>query len=104
MDRIQVEMRQVFDDLGYPQDEDLPELFNRVAQDSGFVSGDQVVRTYETLIQEADQNLDAAFDIRPSADIIVIGGPTGGYYVPGALDGSRPGAFYATNSSREPHF
>jgi uncharacterized protein (DUF885 family) len=104
LDRIQAEMRQVFDDLGYPQDEDLPELFNRVAQDSGFVSGDQVVRTYETLIQEADQNLDAAFDIRPSADIIVIGGPTGGYYVPGALDGSRPGAFYATNSSSEPHF
>jgi len=69
LDRIQAEMRQVFDDLGYPQDEDLPELFNRVAQDSGFVSGDQVVRTYETLIQEADQNLDAAFDIRTSADI-----------------------------------
>ena len=104
LDRIQAEMRQVFDDLGYPQDEDLPELFNRVAQDSGFVSGDQVVRTYETLIQEADQNLDAAFDLRPSADIIVIGGPTGGYYVPGALDGSRPGAFYATNSSSEPQF
>ncbi len=35
------------------------------------------------------------FDLKPKAKVIVIGGPTGGYYIPGAIDGSRPGAFYA---------
>jgi uncharacterized protein (DUF885 family) len=101
VERIRLEMRSIFDELGYPEDESLSELFHRVATDGGRVSGSQVIETYEALIEEADQNLDAAFDIRPSAEVIVIGGPTGGFYVPGALDGSRPGAFYANVSGSE---
>lgn len=95
LERIHAEMRAIFDGLGYPEDESLSELFHRAARDRGFVSGNQVVETYEALIGQADRNLDAAFDIRPDAEVIVIGGPTGGYYVAGSLDGSRPGAFYA---------
>lgn len=102
VERIHDEMRTLFDGLGYPEDESLSQLFDRVARDGGYVSGNQVVETYETLIEEADQNLDAAFDIRPVADVIVIGGSIGGFYVPGSLDGSRPGAFYANVGGSEP--
>lgn len=102
VERIHAEMRTIFDQLGYPEDESLSQLFDRVARDGGYVSGNLVVETYEALIEEADQNLDAAFDIRPAAEVIVIGGPIGGFYVPGSLDGSRPGAFYANVGGSEP--
>jgi uncharacterized protein (DUF885 family) len=95
VERIRAEMRSIFDELGYPEDESLAELFGRVAREGGFISGSEVIERYEALIEEADQNLDTAFDMRPSAEVIVIGGPIGGFYVPGAIDGSRPGAFYA---------
>lgn len=95
LERIHAEMRVLFDELGYPQDESLAQLYDRVAQDGGHVAGQQVLETYERLIAEADQNLDAAFDVRPRAEVIVIGDEYGGFYVPGAVDGSRPGAFYA---------
>ncbi|MFN2167212.1 MAG: DUF885 family protein, partial [Anaerolineae bacterium] len=64
LDRIHAEMQALFDELGYPQDEGLAALFNRVAADSGQAFGNQVVETYETIIQEADSRLDAAFDLR----------------------------------------
>ena len=93
--RIHAEMRAISDDLGYPQDETLSELFDRVAEDGGHVSGNDVIATYETLVAEADGNLGEAFDIRPQASLIVVQSPIKGMYVPAALDGSRPGAFHA---------
>ncbi|MCD4701978.1 MAG: DUF885 domain-containing protein [Candidatus Aegiribacteria sp.] len=101
LERIHDEMRILFDQLGYPRDESLAELFNRAAEDGGNVSGDHVVYTYETIIEDANRNLNDVFDIRPQADVIVIGGPIGDFYMPGAYDGSRPGAFYANVSSQE---
>ncbi|RLC72600.1 MAG: DUF885 domain-containing protein, partial [Chloroflexi bacterium] len=102
--RIQAEMRVLFDELGYPSDESLPALFDRVARDGGSLYGDEIVAGYEAIIEEMDQNLDAAFGLRPRADVIVIGGPTGGYYQPPAIDGSRPGAFYASDTGTRPKF
>lgn len=104
LDRIHAEMRTIFDQLGYPQDESLPELFTRVAADSGSYSGDEIVQGYEDIITEVDQNLSNAFTLRPSIGVIVIGGPTGGYYMPPAMDGSRPGMFYAQNTGIQPKF
>jgi uncharacterized protein (DUF885 family) len=95
LERIHGEMRTIFDDLGYPQDETLGELFRRAAADGGLISGPDVIATYETIIDEANQNLDAAFDIRPQADLVVVQSPIKGMYVSGAMDGSRPGAFHA---------
>lgn len=105
IERIHQEMRAIFDELGYPTGESLSDLFDRVAQDSGYISGSQMKETYESLIEQANQNLDAAFEVRPRAKVIVIGGATGGYYTPGSLDGSRPGAFYAdVSGAREPYY
>jgi uncharacterized protein (DUF885 family) len=105
LDRIHEEMRVLFDQLGYPEDEDLQKLFDRVADDGGFIRSSESVATYEQIIAETYEVLDQAFEITPQARVIVIGGPTGGYYSRGTLDGSRPGAFYAAISgSGEPYY
>jgi uncharacterized protein (DUF885 family) len=95
LERVHAEMRAIFDQLGYPQDASLPELIGRVVQDSGVLSGDDVAAAYEALIDEAEEKLGVAFDLRPTADVVVEAGPAGDYYNPPAIDGSRPGIFYA---------
>jgi uncharacterized protein (DUF885 family) len=102
--RIHAEMRIVFDQLGYPQNETLPELFARVTAEGGIIPAANVKSTYEAIIELAKQNVSDAFDIFPSADVIVIGGPFGGYYIGPSADGSRPGAFYAGTQNDEPWF
>ncbi|MFN2286233.1 MAG: DUF885 domain-containing protein [Anaerolineae bacterium] len=102
--RIQTEMRALFDKLGYPENESLPSLYNRVAKDSGDLQGEAILREYESIIEAAKEAIVPAFDLQPKADVIVIGVPNGGYYVHPAMDGSRPGAFYASNTGSEPRF
>jgi uncharacterized protein (DUF885 family) len=104
LDRIHAEMRRIFDRLGYPQNADLPSLFEKVANDSGMVPGSEMVSVFEGLISGADTRLSDAFDIRPKAKVIVVGADSGGYYVPPAVDGSRPGIFYATLRGSETKF
>ncbi|MBU6998197.1 MAG: DUF885 domain-containing protein [Theionarchaea archaeon] len=101
LERIHQEMRIIFDELGYPSDESLSDLFQRVSRDSGSISGSDVAEMYQTLIEEAEQNLDPVFDIAHTADVIVVAGSEGDYYMSGSLDGSRPGAFYANVTGRE---
>jgi uncharacterized protein (DUF885 family) len=102
--RIQAEMRLIFDQLGYPAEEGLPMLFDRVEQDGGTLYGDEIVTGYEAIIADAKVRAAQVLDLQPRADVIVIPGPTGGYYVGPAVDGSRPGAFYAAVSGSEPRF
>jgi len=104
LDEIHAEMRLLFDQLGYPADESIPELYDRATTDSGVLSGEEIVRGYEELISAADQRMGEAFDLRPSASVMVMGVPQGGYYTFPALDGSRPGIFYATNQGFQPKF
>jgi len=104
LERIHAEMRTIFDELGYPQDENLPQLYGRVVNDSGTYSGDDIVRGYENIITNVDQNISTAFDLRPRIGVIVVGGPTGGYYMPPAVDGSRPGMFYAQDTGVQPKY
>jgi uncharacterized protein (DUF885 family)/Tol biopolymer transport system component len=95
LERIQAEMRALFDQLGYPQDAPIPELYARLAREGGSVSGSRVAETYEAILEAAERDLGAAFDTRPQAELIVVAGSEGDYYVSASLDGSRPGAFYA---------
>jgi len=104
LERIHAEMRTFFDQLGYPQDKSLPVLFSRVAADSGSLFGDDIVSGYEEIITAVDKNISSAFDLRPNIGVIVIGGPTGGYYNPPAIDGSRPGMFYAQDTGIVPKY
>ncbi|MGC1122154.1 MAG: DUF885 domain-containing protein [Candidatus Methanofastidiosia archaeon] len=104
VDHIQQEMREAFDQLGYPQDASISSLIERAITEGGFIntynqSGkDEVIHTYEDILDEVNQRLDEVFDVRPKAELIVVGetgyGGGGGYYVQASLDGSRPGAFH----------
>ncbi len=104
VDRIKKEMRSVFDELGYPEDENLSDLVNRAISDGGFIDTytqagkDEVVSTYEEILDEVSQRLNTVFVVHPEAELIVVGEPSfgggGGYYVGASLDGSRPGAFH----------
>jgi uncharacterized protein (DUF885 family) len=102
--RIQAEMRVLFDKLGYPEDESLPSLYDRVAKDSGYLQGEAILREYETIIEVVKQGIAPVFDLQPKANVEVIGVPNGGYYLHPAADGSRPGAFYVSNTGSEPRF
>ena len=95
LDRIQAEIRAIANQLGYPEGESLTELYNRVAKDGGYVTSADVIESYESIIYEADQNLDAAFNIRPQAELIVIRSSIKGMYVNASLDGTRPATFHA---------
>ena len=102
LERIHSEMNEIFSELGYPDSTSLSNLYAMAAQDSGFVNGGQMPQTYEAIIQQAEDNLNTAFDLHPKAKLVVIGGPAGDYYSPGSLDGSRPGAFFASTTSGSP--
>jgi uncharacterized protein (DUF885 family) len=60
------------------------------------VAAADVVSTYQQIIDDAWGRLDQAFDLKPSTRVVAIGVPSGGFYVEASLDGTRPGAFYAT--------
>jgi uncharacterized protein (DUF885 family) len=95
LERIHAEMRVVFKQLGFPEDVTIVQAYDRAAQNGGHIPGNEVINTYEALIARADKNLEAAFDIRPEAELVVIPDQYGDFYFSGSFDGSRPGAFYA---------
>lgn len=98
--RIQSEMRAVFDDLGYPQDRSVGEMIQRAIGEGGVYDSSQVVAAYEAILADIDQRVEAVFDVRPRASVVVVGEQGfGGYYTPGTADGSRPAAFHATVGS-----
>ncbi len=96
--RIKQEMRVHFDVLGYPQNESIAQLYARVDRDGGTVKGSDAVDFYEGIIERAYVELPLYFNRLPEQDVIVIGGESGGFYIAGSDDGTRPGAFYAYTS------
>lgn len=103
VDRLQAELRALFDSLGYPQEVTTVDLLRRAAADAGFLNGStaagkqEAVEAWEALIDEMDPLLEPYFSRKPVADVIVIPEQygSGGYYVAGSVDGSRPGSFHA---------
>lgn len=93
--RLQAELRTRFTQLGYPADEALTTSLARAAEEGGYVQGPEILQAYEQALQEAQTASAPAFDHQPAASVIIKADPVGGYYIPPALDGSRPGAFYA---------
>jgi uncharacterized protein (DUF885 family) len=99
--RIHAEMRALFDQLGYPRNETLGELYARVEIDGGIIPAASVKSTYEDIVAATELVIDQAFDIFPSASVIVADDPSGGFYIGPSFDGSRPGAFYAGTENDE---
>ena len=101
LERIKMEMRQSFRELGYPEGEDFPALYQRVIQESGVLEGDDIAIRYETILEEAALNVDEYFDLLPQQELEVIVGDEGTYYMAGSLDGQRPGRFYINTTGTE---
>ena len=105
VERIREEMRLALIENEYPEDASLSENFQLAVDVSGYydVNSSSGVAAYissiEQMIAEADLRVDELFDLRPRAEVVVLGGPMGGYYVPGAADGSRPGSYHVSTSS-----
>jgi uncharacterized protein (DUF885 family) len=104
VERVHTEMRPLFAELGYPEDESIPDLINRLTNDSGVYYSQNAVDAYEEAIRGAEERLPEAFDILPKAKVSVVGGPDGDYYVQPAYDGTRPGIFYASTNGETPKF
>ena len=104
LQRIRFQMHLIFDQLGYPQNETLQQLFARVATDGGIIPAADTLAMFEALIDAAEQNLDEAFDIFPAADVVVIPDAFGGFYIGPSFDGTRPGAFYAGTMNDLPYY
>jgi uncharacterized protein (DUF885 family) len=102
--RIHAEMDLILDQLGYAPDLSRAQRFALAAQDGGIVPASEVKSTYEAIIADAESRLGEAFDIFPSADVVVLDDPFGGFYIGPSFDGARPGAFYAGTSVDEPYY
>jgi uncharacterized protein (DUF885 family) len=102
LDRITAEIKQTFQDRGYDENLDIPTSYNRMISDSGTLSGSAIADEFRRILAEAEANLDDYFDLRPSTPLEVVGGEVGAFYSPGALDGSRPGQFYARTVGVQP--
>ncbi|HBP16142.1 MAG TPA: DUF885 domain-containing protein [Gammaproteobacteria bacterium] len=108
VDRITRRMREILNGLGYPTAESVGVLMNSLNEESRFLYRDTpnrkdiVVGDYSAIVAETKEAVGSAFRQLPRADVVVRAVPeysektaAGGYYMSPALDGSRPGVFYA---------
>ncbi len=103
LERIHSEMRLLFDEIAYDSTDSISNLYARLRESGEIIPASEVVATFEGLIEDAYPAIETAFSRIPEAEVVVIGDNFGGYYIPGALDGTRPDAFYARVANR-PYF
>jgi len=108
VDRIQAEMMEIFEAEGVDVSQGYTAAMEEYSSRPEFYYEDsdegrqQILDDYQTMLDEFDTQLDDAFRIRPKAGMEVVRIPEfkektspGGYYQQPALDGSRPGRFFA---------
>jgi uncharacterized protein (DUF885 family) len=106
--RIQAEMLEIFASEGIDVSQGYMEAMDAYSSLPEFYYDDndegraQILEDYQVMLDEFDANLDTAFNIRPKAGMEVVRVPEfmektapGAYYEQPAIDGSRPGRFYA---------
>lgn len=106
--RIQTQMLALFAEGGYDTSIPFAELINAYAAEDRHYYPDtdegrqQILKDYTAMIEEIDAGIADQFNMRPKAPVEVVRVPVfieqgapGGYYDSPALDGSRPGRFYA---------
>jgi uncharacterized protein (DUF885 family)/pimeloyl-ACP methyl ester carboxylesterase len=106
VERIHQEMRDTLVAMGYPEDAPLSELMQQAVDDFGYYDistsngQEEYVSEIERVIEEADRRAADVFDLKPGYGVVVIPGEYGGYYSPGAPDGSRPGSYHVSLRGR----
>ncbi|AVV83030.1 DUF885 domain-containing protein [Shewanella putrefaciens] len=106
--RIQSEIMTILADEGYDVEQGFSVAIEALAADPKFYYEDsdagraQILVDYQSILDEINAGLDGAFRIRPEAGMEVVRIPEfkektapGAYYQQPAIDGSRPGRFYA---------
>ncbi|QDP03011.1 DUF885 domain-containing protein [Thalassotalea sp. PS06] len=106
--RIQGEMMEIFAELGVDTSNGYTAAMAEFSAQDKFYYEDsdegraQILADYQTILDEIDAGIDSAFNIRPKAGMEVVRIPEfkektspGAYYQQPALDGSRPGRFFA---------
>lgn len=108
VERLQTDMLNILEQEGYDISQGFTAAMKQVSDDPKFYYPDtdegreQILKDYQAMIDEIDQGIDAAFNIRPKMGVEVKRIPEfkektspGAYYQGPALDGSRPGRFFA---------
>jgi uncharacterized protein (DUF885 family) len=106
--RITAEMRTILQAQRVPGADSVGPTMARLGEEARFLYPDteagrtQILADYKTILAEVDQGLSSAFRMRPQAKLDVQRVPefkqktsAGAYYERAALNGSRPGVFYA---------
>jgi uncharacterized protein (DUF885 family) len=108
VDRIQTEILTILTEQGFDTSLGFSPAIEALAADERFYYEDsdegraQILTDYQTILDEISAGLDGAFRIRPKAGMEVVRIPEfkektspGAYYQQPAIDGSRPGRFFA---------
>jgi len=108
VERITKRMQEIAFDLGYGDQVKVGQLMNSLNEDSNFLYSDtpdrkeRVVADYNSIVEETWNISELYFHNMPKSRVEVRAVPeyseqnqAGGYYMHPALDGSRPGVFYA---------
>ena len=106
--RISSRMKEILTSLGYDENKSVGELMNELNENPNFLYADTpdrkeiVVNDYTDMVNEAIRVMTNYFHTMPKSKVLVKAVPeyseqnaAGGYYQSPALDGSRPGVFYA---------
>ena len=108
VDRISKRMQTILSELKYGENLNVGEMMNKLNEDSQFLYADTpdrksiVVNDYNNIVKETWLVAADSFHKMPESTVEVRAVPeyseqneAGGYYMSPALDGSRPGVFYA---------
>ena len=100
--RLQTQIQEEAVKAGYPEDFPIGAIYSRVTQDGGVLSVDDIVSTYEGILEQAKENVSDVFEHLPRATVIVVPDAIGGYYRPS--NGSRPAEFAAPATGYQPYY
>ena len=108
VNRMTSRMKEIINQLGYEGNLSVGEQMNSLNEDSNFLYSDVanrkqlVIKDYSVIVEETWKASENYFHKMPKSKIEVRAVPdyseqnqAGGYYISPALDGSRPGVFYA---------
>ncbi|NQD38818.1 DUF885 domain-containing protein [Permianibacter sp. IMCC34836] len=108
VERIQAEMRVILAEQVYDTTQPVGVLMRKLGEEERFLYADtpeareQILKDYQTIIDQVSAGLDPVFSVKPKSGVKVERIPEfkektapGAYYNQPAMDGSRPGIFYA---------
>jgi len=102
VERIQTEIRTAAATLGFDSALSMPELFGRLAEETGTSLGEDTIARCQALIDDIVPRVSSAFLRMPTQHLVVVDGGSDIYFSPGTLDGSRPGQFFAPTLVPQP--